>query len=169
MTTAQVWITNAGEEEKKKGNGGKKILNNKNNPKMCCAQHPAEISKNSLCEVILISLLTSKRVRQQRERAGIILGLGLWRGTAGRDTIPGHDPEQEEVWTEASPHVVGIGRALRFETTPTGCLPRPGCRANHERAKGRDGKRTGAQPGLRQGEPRGAAGGRRAVSGAAGE
>lgn len=62
MTKAQAWITNAGQEEKKRGNRGEKILNNENNPKTCCAQHPEETSKNSLCEAILISLLTSERV-----------------------------------------------------------------------------------------------------------
>lgn len=61
---------------KREGIGGENILNNKNNPKTCCAQHPAEISKNSLREVILISLLTSERVRQRRERTGITPGTG---------------------------------------------------------------------------------------------
>lgn len=84
---------------------------------------------------------------------GLHPGRGLRRGAAGRGTSPGHDPEQEEVWTEPSPRIVGIGRALRFQMTSAGFLPRPGCHANHECAKGRDGKDVGAQPRLQQGEP----------------
>lgn len=65
----QRWRGGAKEREQ-----GERILNHENNPQARCAQHPAGTSKNSLCGVILTSLLTSERVCQQRESTGTAPG-----------------------------------------------------------------------------------------------
>lgn len=93
----QCWRGGAKEREQ-----GERILNHENNPQARCAQHPAGTSKNSLCRVILTSLLTSERVCQRRESTG------TYTQDQGFSTGPGCDPEHEDVHGQSCPEHAGI-------------------------------------------------------------